>query len=203
MRDLWPRWAKRFDAEPLFATSAGGLTIVLISSSTMWRCEISGPRIDLYWVRPEPQAPALQVADFYGAAGPFLSEYSGFFELRVGRLAAIVTRLARHDSPATALAQHFCRSDRQDVLEDSQSFELHTHQRLALGTRLLCNTRVRAAAGLAADVGPTLIKLEQDVNTLADEAAARNFKPAEMAEFYTAAGAALEAGLTASFPPAG
>ena len=205
MRDLLPLWARRFDAEPLIAASPEGPRIALLSSSSMWRCELAGPRINLYWVRPETAAPQIELADFHAAAGPFLSEYLELFQLRVGRLAAVVRRAARHETPALFLSRHFCRDEWQDTaLEAAQSFELHVHRRIPLGGRFLVNARLRSATGNATGVAsPNLIEVEQDLNTLADETTSRSFKPAELADFFTEATREIDRSLEASYPRVG
>ncbi len=204
MRELLPQWAGRFEAEPLIVPSPDGMRVVLLSGSTMWRCELSGPRIDLYWVRQEPAGPQLALTDFYAAAGPFLSEYSAFVGARVGRLAAIVRRVAQHETPSLFLARHFGRAELQDgVLDAVQSFELHLHKRAPVAGRFIANTRLRSAAGIAVGVTvPTLLEVEQDWNTLADEAASRSFKPAEMADFFTAIAPEMQRGLEQAYPQA-
>ena len=202
MRELLPAWAGRFDAEPVIVPAAEGVRVALLSRSTMWRCEISGPRIDLYWVRPEAAAPEIAMADFFAAAGPFLAEFCGFAGARVGRLAAITRRVGQHESPSLFLARHFGRVELQDSLLDAaQSFELHVHKRVPLGGRFIANTRLRSAAGIAVGIAvPTLLEVEQDFNTLADEAASRSFKPAEMAEFFTQAAIEMQRGLEQAYP---
>lgn len=206
LRDLFPRWSRRFDAEPIVAPSPDGLRFALLSASTMWRCELSGPRIDLYWVRPDPAAPQIQLADFYAAAGPFLAEYTEFFGLRVGRLAAIVIRVAMHETPGAALARHFCRDAWQDqVLDGAESFELHVHRRTQLADRFAVNARLRSATGVAANIAaPSTIVVEQDLNTLADDLDAKDFQGPEMAEFFTLAAREHDTALELAYPgPAG
>jgi hypothetical protein len=191
LRDLGPRWAHVFDAEPVVLDGDRGVArVTLRSASGEWRLDVEAGRADVYWMRARPSTPPTPPAEFQERAVAVLDEYVALVGVRVGRLAAVINRFARKRSPAALLAGHFCR-DRWNErwLGDSMSFELHAHKRMMLG-RFEINYRVRSRAGTAFGTGtPPLLGVEQDANTPEDAAAGARFDADAIAEFFRLAAA--------------
>jgi hypothetical protein len=174
----YPRWAQRFDGEPIVLPGVEGAPreiprAVFSSRDGTWRCEIAPAQINLHWSRqqppndgPEQEAPPMN------AGLEVLTDYQQALEARVGRVALILTRAAPHPHPAMLLARHFCR-DRwleEAPLNRPESFELHAHKTFSLGGQTRVNSWVRnksAFVGTPAAPQPVVV-VEQDLNTLAE-----------------------------------
>ena len=101
------------------------------------------------------------------------------------------------------LARHFCK-DRWDKapLNRPENFELHAHKKFALGTDFEVNSWARSKTGkLAGDGDDKLIILfEQDINTLAEGTAERDFSKAEIKKFFGAVASELDSILELYYP---
>jgi hypothetical protein len=181
LRGLAPACLERFDTEPQVVSHPASPhpRILLHSTTGMWRCEIAADRTDFYWIRPEARAPAPMVDEFYQVAAGVLAHYAEVSGSRIGRLAAVVKRLAEHTAPALLAVDHFTRPELAGTaLEGTESFELYAHKRHVLG-RFVVNAAMRCRAA-----GDGTVDIEQDLNTLAEQAASRRFTLEEIAEFF-------------------
>jgi len=206
-RDLLPAWRERFSTEPDVVPhpQMPQPRVLLHDASGTWRCEIAADRADLYWMRTDSDTPAPAIAEFFATASEMLAQYADITRSRVGRLAAIVNRVAGHEAPAQYLADHFCRPAlATTALANVESFELNTHKRYLLAQRfevnawLSCQTRVAGA-----DAANALVFVHQDLNTLAEDAQFRAFTTRELDEFFTLAAAEHERTLPLFFPRVG
>jgi hypothetical protein len=163
--ELLPAWLVRFEEEPRFVAVDGEPTRIILEGGG-WRFEFSAARADLFWIRRAPSVPALALEGFYEQASDLLGGYQRATGCRVGRLAALVQRIAGHDAPGLALARHFCQERwTHGALDRPEQFELHAHKRYALAGRFLVNSWVRCRS--APQFGPQAIAVDQDINTLA------------------------------------
>lgn len=202
MQELAPAWRRLFDAEPAVFPHAEGLPrLSLRSTSGLWRCDLEPGRVDVHWMRADVSAPAIEPAAFHAEAVAVLQRYAAFAGVRVGRLAAVVSWFAQPDAPAARLQAHLCRQTWQERWgDDAEGFELHVHRRRRLG-RFEINYRIRNRAGAAFGTGsPPLLNVEQDANTLAEDAATQAFDAGAIAEFFGLAEAEHDATLRRLYP---
>lgn|GEM_PF-3333907 len=202
-RDLLPSWSSHFDTEPQVVPhpTSRHPRVLLRSGTGMWRCEIAADRTDFYWIRPEPRAPAPAVEDFFTIAGGMLAQYAAHARSRVGRMAAVVSRVATHAAPARFLVQHYARPQLAAGLEGTESFELNTGKRYALGGRFLVNALMRCRTPSDNGPGtPGAVLLDQDLNTLADRAPAEQFDADDLATFFPLAARDHAFALATMFP---
>jgi hypothetical protein len=67
--------------------------------------------------------------EFFDEASKTLTQYAEYLGARVGRLATVVSRHARHPSPGMFLSRHFCKAEiLQGPLNRPESFELHARK---------------------------------------------------------------------------
>ncbi len=193
MKGLLSRWQSRFDAEPFLLPVTTGVPrevprVVMRTEAGDWRCEISSERMNLFWhkARPDSQVPET----FANDAVKLLNEYIEFLRARVGRMAAVVTRYAQHPKPALFLARHFCQ-ERWDTapLNRPENFELHAHKTFVMADRFKVNSWVRNKTGSVGTEGKQVpvVVVEQDLNTLFEDAQTNSFSPADVGQFFTAA----------------
>lgn len=198
LREFVPAYAERFAGEPqVVSHPASPYPRILLRSATgMWRCEIAADRTDFYWLRPEVQAPAPTVEEFFQAATGLLVHYAELSGSRVSRFAAIVKRLAPSTTPALAAIHHLVRPDlAAGALDASEAFQLHGHRRHVLD-RFAVNATVRWGA----DPDGT-IAIEQDLNTLAEQAVSRRFTLEDVAAFFRHASREHDRVIQLYFPP--
>jgi hypothetical protein len=197
LRGLVPACLERFNTEPEVVSHPASPhpRILLRSATGMWRCEIAADRTDFYWLRPEARAPAPTLDEFYKVAAGLLAHYAEMSRSRISRLAAVVKRIAGHTAPALLAIGHFMRPELADTaLEGTELFELHAHKRHALG-RFVVNASMRCRAA-----GDGTIGLEQDLNTLAEQAASHRFTLDDIAAFFGHAAREHERVLPLYFP---
>lgn len=197
LRGLVPACLERFNTEPqVVSHPASPHPRVLLRSATgMWRCEIAADRTDFYWIRPEALAPAPTLEEFYQVAAGVLAHYAEVSHGRISRLAAVVKRIAGHTAPALFAVDHFMRPELAGTaLEGTESFELYAHKRHVLG-RFVVNAAMRCRA-----TGDGIVDLEQDLNTLAEQAGSRRFTLEDIAEFFGHAAREHERVLALYFP---
>jgi len=205
---LLPRWIARFDAEPTTLPVAGGLPreiprVILQSRSGEWRCEVASARINVSWRQASIDGNVIQTAEFYREATPILREYCDFLDSRVGRLAAAISRYVPNSMPARYLASHFCKERwLARPFNRPASFELHAHKTFLLAGRFEVNSWVRNKTGTLAHPGEAspIVIVEQDLNTLAEEEATREFSHEEIATFFEVAVPGFEETLNLYYP---
>lgn len=205
---LLPDWIQRFDAEPIVLPSPEGFPrefprVILQSSSEEWRCEISSARLNIFWKRIAGRDSSLSL--IFDEIVPLLHEYRDFLRARVGRIAAVVTRFAEHQSPGVYLAHHYCQ-DRwlQAPLNRPESFELHAHKRFEFNEELKVNSWVRNRTGFVKEEEEQLraVLVEQDMNSLAEEESSRDFDTTAISSFFVDAAEQFDTILALYYPPA-
>jgi hypothetical protein len=107
---------------------------------------------------------------------------------RLVRLALHALSFANAQDPAMALARHFCKPEwlyRDDTskgaLSRCENFELHAHKRFALQSGVRVNSWMRCKTGQLTVGGASSsgVLTDQDLNTLVEEADARNWRDEE------------------------
>jgi len=194
VKSLLPQWMERFDADPVILPSEGGMPreipkLMLRSKSGSWRCDISSARINLFWQQSDIDGPVPTIENFYKEAARLLNEYSGLLECRVGRLAAVLKRYAKHQSPGVFLAERFCKKPwLKGPLAQLESFELHVHKRYSLAVKFSVNSWIRSKTGTISykSKHDSIILVEQDLNTMLENATEASFSQQESDEFFSA-----------------
>lgn len=211
MKDFYPKIAEQFDAEPVVAPPLAGFPaevprITLNNKENFYRLEIAAARANFYWRETKEDQPFLEPAEFYKQATSLLCGYQGVVGCRIGRLAALSTRYAQHETPGLFLVQHFCKEDwGKAPLDRPESFELHARKTYTVGGAFGVNSWVRSKTGRLAreETGTPIVLVEQDINTLAGEAKDRSFTPQEIEHFFGAVVGEFESILRLYYPGKG
>lgn len=205
-RTLLPRWDVLFDGER-FLLPAGELIprevprVLLQNKSADLKCEISSERIALSWHKARPDASV--PPNFLGEAVRLIDQYVQSSNARVGRLAAVLVRFAPVSSPGLLLARHFCQPRwYEQPFNRPENFELHAHKVFLLAQTFRVNSWVRSKTAFATGPTGTLhgIAVEQDLNTLQEEAAKLSFANSEIAAFVAAASSEFDVILHQYYP---
>lgn len=193
---LLPDWARLFDGAPIALPMPDAMPreiprVIFQSRSGEWRCECASARLNVFWRQPSDGASVDDQTPqrAYGIILPLIRQYLDVADARVGRLAALTSRYAEHDSPSTYLARHFCKEKWIVApFNRPENFELHAHKKFLLAGRFQVNSWVRNKTGTVTvnGVTRTVILVEQDLNTLAEEESARTFSGDEIAAFFEA-----------------
>lgn len=200
-------WEGRFDGDPLVLPVAetaprDAPRVILPNRAGDWKCQLAPARLDVFWQKITPETLGLSVSKFFDETSTLLCEYRNHFDLRAARLAALVARYVPREAPGLFLAGHFC-SPRwlKAPLNRPQSFELHARKVYALGETYKINSWVRSKTGvLPAENNQPIIVVEQDLNTLAEEAPERAFSDDQIRAFFTAASKELDDILRLYYP---
>lgn len=206
IRGLLPKWESLFaNAEPIVLPFVQGMPremprLIIRSSDETWRCEIASERFNVVWEARSGPGDAT-VASIGTTAVQFLTDYKEFLGARIGRMAAVITRIRRIVQPAMFLAEHFCKPQWLIApLNRPESFELHAHKRYELPYGLKVNSWVRNKTGvLLLDQNPIVV-VEQDLNTLAEEASFRDFDSSAIRQFFTSIPAEFDSILGLYYP---
>lgn len=215
LKAVFPSWLKHFDGEPLILPRRARPkdaqpaireipTIVLSSSSGAWRCEIADARMNVVWSALRDQENEESISEVIGTTKRFMAEYIDSLRVRVGRMAAVINRYAQHPSPGLLLARHFCQTRWGEApLNRPESFELHAHKRFNLGAKYVVNSWVRSRTAVIGENQEPIVSVEQDLNTLSEEASSRQFSTDDVSEFLSLAAAEFDSILALYYPREG
>ncbi len=211
LRDLYPEWADLFDDEPQTIPPLPALPrevprVTLQSQSREWKCEIASGRINLHWQLREDTTERIGLETFFSRASSLLLRYQGFTRDRIGRLSALVTRLAEQERPGLFLARHFCQERWEAApLNRPEGFELSAHKVFLMGNSFKVNSWARNKTGMrtAKGVSKPIIVFEQDINSLVPESETRDFTADEIKNFFELATTELDFILGLYYPEAG
>lgn len=206
--ELLPQWVARFDGSPIVLPQVDMLPpdvprVQLTSADGAWRFDAGPNRIALVKTAVRGEPDASETGDFFDEAVERFETYRTAFSVRLGRLAAIVTRAVEQDEPGIALARHFTAERWHTApLNRPEGFELHAHKRYTPTDLPEVNSWVRIKTGnVRRDDGPRrAIVVEQDVNTLAEAAGQANFDDTGIRVFYRAVANELDQILGLYFP---
>ena len=209
LSEFCPRFASLFDGEPIVLPpiSEGAPPevprIILESRNHEWRCELLPERANVFWRKTQAASEDIGLSEFFEKAVDVLLHYAELVGARVGRLSAVATRFAKHETPGLFLARHFCK-ERWDraPLNRPENFELHAHKRFALSGNFQVNSWARSKTGkLATEADQTtIVVFEQDINTLSEESSTKSFTAQETKGFFQAARTELDTILHLYYP---
>jgi hypothetical protein len=208
MKDFYPIVGDQFDAEPVVTPPLAGFPaqvprITLNNKENSYRLEIAAARANFYWREAKEGQPFLEQDEFYKEATRLLCGYQEIVGCRIGRLAALLTRYAQHETPGLFLAQHCCKEDwGRAPLDRPESFELHARKTYTVDGVFRVNSWVRNKTGRLTreETVTPIVLVEQDINTLAEEAEDRSFTPQEIERFFGAVVGEFESILRLYYP---
>lgn len=207
------RHSQQFTGDPMslpFPPGVAGIPlempqVVLKNDDSSLRLQAAPARVDVVKAGNELTAEAVQ--EFLGFAVDLFEHYAVAMQGKVGRVACVVHRLARHDNPARAIAEHFCREQwLKDPLNRPSDFEMHAAKKFLLGDLVMVNSWFRCkSARIRMGEGPEItgVFVEQDFNTQAEEAESRSFSPGDVRRFYELCAEEFRVVLQRYFPPGG
>jgi hypothetical protein len=206
---LLQEYAKRMDGDPSYFPVKGappGLPLLMMKSADdTLKLQITRERVDLFQQEKEISETALH--SFFHFATEVFLDYVTETDARVGRVAALVSRVAAVENPAKTLAQHFCQEKwLAGPINRPGDFELHTHKRFRLETLFDINSWIRFKTGiLAGSEGgpstlPNVIIVEQDFNSLIEEGEPKHISREEITAFFQLAPRELRLVLDRYFP---
>jgi hypothetical protein len=145
------------------------------------------------------------VRQFLEWAANLFGDYAQFLEARVGRMACLCSRVANAPNPGREIAEHFCRQQWLDgPLNRPATFELHAHKRFRMADFVDVNSwfRCKSASlkGTEGQPDTTVVLVEQDFNTLAEQLENAQFTLAEVQQFFEKAPGELQEVLNLYFP---
>jgi hypothetical protein len=187
-RFILENWVDVFDAEPEFMPLQGippeFPAIVLGSSDQSLRLEVAVARINLYLRRTDIKA--LDIDEALSDFAKRLVEIFSVGNVQIGRLAALTSRAASVQSPASLIAAHFFR-DRWLIspFNRPEALEIHSHKVFPIEEGLNVNSWMRVKTGerIGVNSGPVIVS-EQDINTLQEEREVRSFGDQDVSRFF-------------------
>lgn len=191
VRHVLQDWGAMFDADPVVLPMGGVLegqfpSVIVESTTSQYRLEIADRRITIIWRRVAAQAEGIEsVATELQRP---LVGLLGVAQVTVGRVAIVVNWAAEDKLPVDVLARQFFREDKLGGPGGPpRNFEVHVHNKFELLASLTVNSWVRIRTGEVIGQEHRNVFVQQDINTLAEELETRNFSPADMSAFFTAA----------------
>ncbi len=190
LKYLLEHWGTNFDGAPLSMPLPDNAppeipSIALTSKDGSLKMDVSRSRTNVSWnktskgVKPEIH--------------PVINELNGILqdiikdqEVAAGRLAFILNRFAPGEDVAKMLAAHFCKEEwLATALKQPENFELHVHEKHALGTgQFNVNSWFRVRTGrIVVDNKPAVL-VQQDINTMAEELESQHFQPGQLQTFF-------------------
>jgi len=161
--------------------------IILQSGDNSWGLEVGLARINFRWVQMKDDQ-QLQPNEF---RDHFLRFVEGLLQVEpmpIGRLAYALTRYVLSETPASLIAERLCRDQIQKP--NLENLEVHVHTRKKLGNTFEVNEWSRFKSGLLSLPGTAhrrIALIEQDINTLAENAPTTLFSLDDVKRFVVAA----------------
>ena len=103
----------------------------------------------------------------------------------VGRIALVLHRAATNEKPALELARHFCRDQwLKGPLNRPEDFELHAQKQYQLAGRWHINSWIRCKTAKLKPSVESVVFVEQDLNTVAEELEKQDFSSEQIEQFF-------------------
>ncbi len=186
-----PVYAKKFDgaiqAIPLPSDAPLEIPrVVLGSKNEEWTLTANPARTDCLWSRKTNEESSVDPAQ---ECVNILVDYVKGGEVRVGRLALVLTRVHEVANAAQLLIQRFCNTGAQQApFNRSSNFEIHNHKVYQFpGTTLSVNSWVRCKSITAEALNTGFVVVEQDLNTLTEQANESTFDAEMTRNFFVTA----------------
>lgn len=135
----------------------------------------------------EREAPIRIIEDDLRLVSDLFTVVRQIMAARISRIAYIRESMFERNAPAMSLVNYFCRPELASretkppgPLSRCENFEIHAHKKYQIEDGVLINSWMRCKTAVSArDARTVVLSVEQDLNTLAEEAANRNFQPAD------------------------
>jgi hypothetical protein len=190
------RFASRYDGIPQVLPLPDEVPpeinrVTLTSKDSNWGL-FAGPKqiVSAWKVSSEIAESPDRIVEIASQCSEVVSEYIRKHSIRAGRLGFVVHRVCAHQSPQQVLIDRFCNIESRDESSEaapfrrSTDFQIHNCKQYAIetfGHGLKINSWVRCKVVMLPPREGLLI--EQDINTLAEEADERQFGAEEVDEF--------------------
>jgi hypothetical protein len=161
--------------------------VQLQSSDNRWQLSMGPVRTDAVW-RNRPPASAESLAEIATMCAQMPQRYVEALGIPVARLAIIIQRFCPVPDPAETLIERFCdESSRREPFNRSATFEIHNHKVYAPkhgNVDYSINSWVRCKSGVLREDKQPVVLIEQDLNTLVEDADGHRFDVTSMQEFF-------------------
>lgn len=205
-----------FDGDPIVLPVPEGAPpevarIILQSKDGALRMELSLARVDVRRRVSLDDGAVTPLTDFIELARRSIAAFNVTTAATAGRVALVLTRVQFHESPAFAIAKHFCRPEllsnepeNKGPLNRPEAIEIHALKKFKMGP-LLVNSWVRCkTATFTGDREKRpLILVEQDINTPPERLEEAQFGEQEISEFFDLAATEVETIMRLYFPDNG
>ncbi|MBM4332255.1 MAG: hypothetical protein FJ117_13720 [Deltaproteobacteria bacterium] len=198
------KWGNIFDSPPISLPLPPDVPsevprIILQSSSMHKKLELAPKRANLFWLR-QNETDTIILEDYLHFAADVLCNYVNIVSGKVGRIAAVLNRSLRSPNPGLFLAEHFCKENWLTApFNRPESFEIHAHKRYSFVNRFNVNSWVRCKTGIAKP-DKSIILVEQDINTAAEEMEMKEFSDGEIRDFFRLVNEEFNSILSLYFP---
>ena len=158
--------------------------VVLSSTDDAERLQIARERLDIHKIHRQDEGP-LDLPTALSELSGRLAHIVTATQVPPQRLAVVLERRMEMNSPAQAVAAHFCQEQwLAGPLAGLEAFETHAYKKLELPPGLTVNswTRVRTQKQPGGEY--RYITVEQDINTLMEEQEGREFGREDVLEFF-------------------
>ena len=164
--------------------------MVLKSADGSFLLQAGASRLDI--VKQGNPISESESREFFKLATRMCLDYLQVHQGKAGRIACIAQRAALDPTPAMTLSRHFCQQRWFDKpLDHPGDFELHAQKRYHLGGLFDVNSWVRCKTAILTGGPPPVpgdrqnsIFVEQDINSLAEEAESRELSEGEIRQFF-------------------
>jgi hypothetical protein len=184
---------------PLPAEFPGELPGVILSNAdSSLQLQAGRQKVAVVWERKEAER---GTADVFKIALDQLSALAEQANFRIGRIGVVMSRAAQADQPGKQLARQFCRDEwLAGPLNRPDGFELHAHKVFALVTEVPVNSWIRIRTAKRSSPVYNEVSVEQDINTLVEEQATREFARGELQQLLDVLLPEFDKVLAAYFP---
>jgi hypothetical protein len=169
--------------------------IVLKSKDKQWSLEAASWRLNYRWVQMS-EAQEITLESFCKRFLDLVEFFVAIERPRIGRMALVLARYIIVEQPADVISRHFCRDlSQKKALADLANFEIHALRKARIAGRFDINSWTRFKSGqlkIPDTSSRPIVLVEQDVNTLAEEADVKEFGLDEFRDFMTASAAEAE-----------
>ena len=200
------KWSEVFDSSPIslplpLDAPSEIPRIILQNSSKHKKLELAPKRANLFWLR-QTETDTIILEDYLGFAANVLSDYVNIVNGKVGRIATVLNRSLKNPNPGLFLAQHFCKEKWLTApFNRPENFEIHAHKRYSFADRFNVNSWVRCKTGiLVKPERESIVLVEQDINTVAEEMEKREFSDQEIRDFFRLVKEEFDSILSLYFP---
>ena len=188
------KFAKRFDGEVQAIPLPGEVPpdfprIQLASTDGRWMFAAAPSRVTSSWNLKNVKE-TTRLDDVVASSMEPLKHHISANGAQVGRIAIVIKRACQVENSAETLIDRFCRDEvknpdsSQTPLRNSKNFEIHNYKRYGLQAELTINSWVRCRSETMGTDAISVVTVEQDMNTLAEEIETRRFNAEEIDVFF-------------------